>query len=371
MPRLPLYIRATIILFFFILLFAALYFARRFLIPLSLAALLSLLFYPLAWRMEVKLKMNRLLVNFLIILIVVLSLSGLVYLVSSQIFNFVADIPKLQSQIDKRFADLQTFIENKTTISSFKQIEWINRQFSDWLETSGTFIQNTVLSTTSIIANIGIIQFYIFFFLHYRQKFKKFIFRITPEATHPKVDTIIQETKTLIQSYITGVFIVVVIMAVSVTTGLLALGIPFAFFLGILSALLNIIPYIGIFISAILAVVITFLTKDSALFVFAVICLYLLIHALESNIFTPNIVGSKVSVNPLVTFIALIVGSELWGVMGMILFIPFTGILKVICDNIPALRPYGYLMGTEGTKEYNFNIYIVWRKITRIIWKRK
>jgi predicted PurR-regulated permease PerM len=144
---------------------------------------------------------------------------------------------------------------------------------------------------------------------------------------------------------------VVVIMTLCITSGLMLLGIPFALFLGVLTALLNIIPYIGIVVSALVAATIAFITKDNSWFVVGTLGVYLLTHILEANIFTPNIVGSKVSVNPLATFIALIIGGELWGIMGMILFIPFSGILKVFCDNIPKLRPFGYLLGTEGTEE--------------------
>jgi hypothetical protein len=93
---------------------------------------------------------------------------------------------------------------------------------------------------------------------------------------------------------------------------------------------------------------------------------------LESNILTPNIVGSKVSLNPLTTIIALIIGEEVWGIVGMILFIPLLGVIKVVFDNVEVLQPYGYLLGTEGSDEHSLSWGVIVRKVKRLfIYSRK
>jgi predicted PurR-regulated permease PerM len=87
------------------------------------------------------------------------------------------------------------------------------------------------------------------------------------------------------------------------------------------------------------------LTKDSIWYAVGVAGAFTVVQFLEGNFITPNIVGSKVSVNPLAAIIALILGGMLWGPAGMILSIPFTAILKVILDNIEPLEPFGFLLG--------------------------
>jgi predicted PurR-regulated permease PerM len=136
-----------------------------------------------------------------------------------------------------------------------------------------------------------------------------------------------------------------VIIAVLNTVGLLLLGIEYAFFFGALAAFLNIIPYLGIIIGSILPIMMALLTKDSIWYAVGVAGAFTAVQFLEGNFITPNIVGSKVSVNPLAAIVALIFGGMLWGPSGMILSIPFTAIVKVILDNIESLEPFGFLLG--------------------------
>lgn len=367
MKEYPLYIRATVILFFFTLAFAILYFAKDFFVPICLAALLSILLLPFAQLLENKLRMHRLLANFIIIVLVLLVIGGFIWVLYSQVMSFMDEIPKLQQQVDKKLIDIQQFVRQKTGLSPYRQIVWMQSQLQSFLSTSGATIRDTVYSTTSTLATIGMVLFYIFFFLFYREKFKNFIIKVTPEESHAKLQTILTSMRAVIQSYISGVFIVVIIMSLCICSGLVIIGVPFAIFLGVMTGLLNIIPYIGVFIGALVACIIAFLTKDSSIYVLGTFIVFLTTHLLESNVFTPAIVGRKVSVNPLAIFIALVIGSQVWGIMGMILFIPLIGIIKVICDNIAYLQPFGYLLGTEGTGEHTLTV----SKVIKMIRKKK
>ena len=353
MKEYPFYVRATIILAFIILLFVGLYYAKGFMVPLCLASIFSILLFPVARFLEEKMRMHRLLASFIVLIIVFLVMGGMVFLLSKQIIMFIDEVPQLQGEVSVKLQIIQDYVHQHTGLTPTKQIEWIKDQLQSLISGGGAIIEGMVSSTTNLLATIGIISFYIFFFLYYRTKFKNFILRISPEPSHEKVMHILIDSRAVINSYISGVFIVVIIMAICIGTGLSILGVPFAIFLGVLAGFLNIIPYVGIFISGLIACMLTFLTKDSSIYVLGTAIVFLITHLLESNIFTPNIVGKRVSVNPLVVFIALLIGNEVWGVMGMILFIPMVGIIKVFCDNIPSLSAYGYLLGTEGMEEEN------------------
>jgi len=342
----PFYIRLTIGLLLLILVSFIFIRASGVLIPLFAATLFSFLFFPVAEWME-RFHISRLASSLISILLIFIFFSGLIYILSHEIISLSEDIPKLQSQAGNKITAIQSYIRGETHMSPTRQIAWLRDKFYESIATGGFLVQNVLYSFTSTFILIIFIPIYMFFLLYNRDKFKVFILMITQEGLHSKVDKIITQIQKMIQSYLSGVFIVMLIVATFNTAGLLILGIQYAFFFGILSAILNIIPYIGIFSACTITAVVAFITKESGWYTVGVVGIFLFMHLVESNILTPRIVGSKVSVNAFAAIIALLFGSMLWGIAGMILFIPMAGMLKIICDNIDSLKPYGYLIGTD------------------------
>lgn len=352
----------TRILIFLFLLTAGLIFAREFLIPFCLAILLAMLLYPLSSWLE-KRGTPRIIAILLCLLLIIIVLAGLITLISSQVIAFTSDLPQLQAQIFRKLNIFQNFIEGKFGISSEAQMRWAKQNVNQSLEHSGAMIKSTLLGAASTFTFLALIPIYIFFFLFYREKYKKFIFRITPDDKMKRVNQVIENIQELVQSYLSGVLIVIAILAVLNSIALLIIGIPYAIVLGILAALLNIIPYVGVLIGSIIAATIAFLTKDSIWYTVAVIASMSFIQFLENNFITPGITGSKVSINPLTAIIALIIGGTIWGVPGMILFIPLAGILKAVFDSNEDLKPYGYLLGNEDTGNHSPSFSGIWQKI--------
>ena len=165
------------------------------------------------------------------------------------------------------------------------------------------------------------------------------------------IDSLLDRVQNVTQNYLVGMLTVIGILAVLNTTGLFIVGLEHAVFFGVFAALLAIIPYIGIIIGALPPLVYALLLTDSLLTPVFVIAVFGTVQFLEGNFITPRIVGSKVSINPFVAMVALIIGGELWGISGMILFVPLIGILKVVFDQIEELKPYGYLLG--NSVQYN------------------
>ncbi|NNU34708.1 AI-2E family transporter [Mucilaginibacter sp. S1162] len=127
------------------------------------------------------------------------------------------------------------------------------------------------------------------------------------------------------------------------------IGIKYAVLLGIIVGLFNIIPYLGIFSALALSVLITFATGpvSNAVWVgVSVIC----IHLIDANVLLPAVVGSKVRLNALITFLGIILGEMMWGLSGMFLSIPVIAIFKIIFDRIESTKARGYLLG--GDYEY-------------------
>jgi predicted PurR-regulated permease PerM len=340
-------IETTVWVFLLIMIVFVMYIGEGVFIPFILASFLSALLYPMAKWFERVLKFPRSLAIFVVIIFLIAVLSSLSILCYQQLSLFVDDIPLLQDKVNKKLFDLQILITEYTGVRPRRQLAWYDEQITYLIQNSGIYIRYTLGNLGLIFANFGIIIFYIFFMIYYREKFWAFIQKSTPDAHHTRIFSMVKEIKVVIQKYVNGVFIVVVIMSTMISTGLYALGVPFALFLGIMTGILNIIPYIGIIIGGLLALVITFFTMDTNVTLLGVTLVFFFSHALEANFITPKIVGKQVSVNPLITFIALLVGSEIWGIWGMILFIPLIGVMKVIVDNIPAYENIAILLGTE------------------------
>lgn len=172
-----------------------------------------------------------------------------------------------------------------------------------------------------------------------------FVHKAVRSVPNEELNLLLKKIYEVIQSYLSGLFLVILIVGVLNSVGLLILGVPHAIFFGFLAGFLILIPYIGILIGSILPALLAIVTMDSPWYAVGVIGVMSFVQFLEGNLITPHIVGSKVSVNPLAAIIALFLGGQLWGLSGLILALPVTAILKVIMDTIPSLEPYGFLLG--------------------------
>ena len=154
------------------------------------------------------------------------------------------------------------------------------------------------------------------------------------------------ETKSMINSYVLGLVIEMVLISIVNCTMFLIMGIQYALLLGVMTAVLNIIPYLGIYTSIVLCMLVTFANSTGNMALEVGIGLFI-VHLLDSNILFPRIVGGRVKMNPFITILAVIVGEYLWGVPGMFLFIPIAGVLKLVCDRVDGMEAWGILLGVE------------------------
>jgi putative permease len=154
----------------------------------------------------------------------------------------------------------------------------------------------------------------------------------------------------IIRKYIAGLALQMIIVSALTCIALEIIGVKYAFLLGLLTGILNVIPYIGIFISLLLSVLITFATADATHVLFVVIAI-VAIHLVDGNYIMPKIVGSKVKLNTLVSVLGLVIGEMIWGITGMFLAIPVIAIIKVVFDRVEGLKPWGMVLGEYETAE--------------------
>ena len=182
----------------------------------------------------------------------------------------------------------------------------------------------------------------------------KFLESVFLEENKPLVHAIIEQVQFIIRKYIIGLLIEMAIVATIVTVAFLILGIKYAFLLGLITGLFNIVPYVGIFTSLVLSTLITFATATVTTKVLFVIITLVITHLVDSNVLLPVIVGSKVRINALITVLGVIVGEMIWGIPGMFLSIPVIAVFKIIFDRVDSLKAWGLLLGDEAYKQNKF-----------------
>jgi putative heme transporter len=312
-------------------------------IPLAFAAFFSVVMLPAVAFLE-----NRKVSTIIAITTVLIAFTFLLllmgWLIIGQLIALVNDLPDLQTRLDA-FLQETSGLMRAWGVSLSDQNSFIKEA----AKSVSTYLGNVLVSTTNLVSLVVQIPIYIFLLLLYRDKFKLFFLTLMPTQEEMLWK---KDLQAVIRGYVVGLSLVTFIVASLNTVGLALLGIEHAIFFGLLSGLLTIIPYIGIFIGASLPALIALLTKDSAWYALGVVVIFSTVQFLEGNFITPRITGSKVSVNALAAIIALVVGNLLFGIAGMILAVPAIGVLKIILQHSEHLKPFVILLeDTNGSDE--------------------
>jgi predicted PurR-regulated permease PerM len=266
--------------------------------------------------------------------------------------NISQNLPEIGQQFQIRIDTLQQFIQDTFGIDRESQSRYLRQIGTNLLENSSLFIRSTISGTSNIFTGLIITPIAVFFLLYYREFYKKFLMLATPEAHHEQVKAILDRVQGVVQGYFSGLLIVMAIIASLNTLGLLVIGVKYAFFWGILSALLNIIPFIGVFIGSLFPILFSLITMDSLWYPVVIALWFWFVQWIEGDFITPTIVGNRVELNPFTALLALIMGAEIWGATGMIVSIPFLAILKIFFDSVPSMKTYGFILGLpERLKE--------------------
>lgn len=322
------------------LLITAIILCRDIVIPLAFAGLISIVLLPIVKRIERKTGTTWAVVIVLVGGIIVFGFLG--WLLVNQIVSLANDLPNLQTKMERFVEDASVTVNDRFGVSSPEQKSMIK----DALKTVSTYVGAFLLSTTNTLSTLIQVPIYIFLFLIYREKFKLFFLSLIPDDNDELSWK--EEIEGVVQGYISGLMLVTLIIAALNTIGLLILDIDHAIFFGILSGILTIIPYVGIFIGALFPVLMALITKDSSLYALGVVIVFTVVQFLEGNFITPRITGSKVSINALAAIVALLIGGKILGIAGMILAVPAIGVLKIMLSYTTHLKPFVILLGDDN-----------------------
>ncbi|MFC0428465.1 AI-2E family transporter [Chryseobacterium scophthalmum] len=331
--------------------------------PFFLAFLMAMLFLPFANFMEQKLKLPRSVSTIVSVMMMLIILTGMIYFFGSQISSFSKDLPHLSKQFNLVFHNLQNWVSHTFNVKIDEQFDYLDQGLAKLLSSSGVILGFTfgVFSTS-----LGFLAFFILFFvfiLNYRRILNNFIVNVFNEKHKASVQEVVSEVRIMTKRYIIGLCLQVIIVSVLATTVLTILGVKYAILLGVLTGLLNVIPYIGIAISLLISCFIAFATGTVSTCVYVAIG-YVIVHAIDGNIVLPFVVGSKVKINALFSFIGILLGEHLWGISGMFLCIPAIAIIKIIFERVDGLKPWGKLLGEEEKPNKKKKSYKISKNIT-------
>jgi putative permease len=320
---------------------------KEILSPLIFSCLFSILLLPLASFMERRFGFRRGLASILAILILVTFISSIIYFVGMQIGDLADDWPQFKIQLNSSLASIQHWIAFKFHINSYKQLTFLKSAASKALDSGTTVLGTTIISLSSFVLFLVFTFIYTLFLLTFRRLIMNFLISVFLEENSIVVHDIIEKVQQILRKYIIGLFIEMCVVCAVVFIAFWAFGIKYAALLAIITGLLNIIPYIGIFSAMLISFLITFATAAATGKLFLVVITLVITHLVDSNILLPGIVGSKVKINPLITVLGVVLGEMIWGVSGMFLSIPVIAVLKIIFDRVESLKPWGVLLGEE------------------------
>jgi predicted PurR-regulated permease PerM len=355
--KLPPYVRWTVQLAGVCMILGLLSYGRTLFLPVAFSLLFSILLRPVVVFFNARLRFPHVIAVLTTVVLFSLFIIALLIFIYWQISWVMNDWSKLQHNFYVHYGHLRHWIHDNFNISYNTQEEYFSRMKDESLDKNPTLIGNTIVTFTGVLASAVLVPIYTFLILLYRNLFIRFISMLLRNKYQDEFAEIMLQIKMVVQSYLVGLMTEMAIVITLTTLGLMIVGVPYALLLGTITAILNLIPYIGLLIAAVVTCLTALITSTEASVIFGAILVNVIVQLIDNNILVPRIVGTKVQINAFVSMSAVISGGIVAGIAGMFLSIPLVAILKVIFDNIEPLKPWGYVMGDDLPKTFE------WRKI--------
>ncbi len=369
--ELPFYIHFTVKLFMVLLLGLLIIYAKNIVVPLAFSILLSILLLPVSNFLVQKLRFPKIPANLIVVLFALAFIAFIVYIFSHQVARFLNDVPSIKQHLESHYETLQYWIQQKFHFSTSEQQQMIQKATGNVKSTGTAFLGQTFFTITQTLFYVIMVAIYTFLILVYRQLIRRFLVAVFNNVQERQVSEVLSESKIIVQKYMVGLITEMGIIAILNSAVLLIIGVKYAIFLGVFSAVLNIIPYLGIIMGLIFTSLVTLTTSPHLSDILWIFISFETIHFLDANVLMPRIVGSKVKINALITILGVVIGGTMLGLPGIFLALPTIAILKIIFDRIDTLKPWGDLFGDEQQAQGQGRIYKKIAKINLVSKKKK
>ncbi len=333
-----------------ILIVVVLYFAKQVLVPVTFAAFFAMLFTGLSNRLE-KHRVPRILstvISLLILAAVVFVIGLLVYMQGKKLAQ---DFPVIEKKSEQFFRQAEEYISAKLDIPTAKQDSLINKQMKSASESAGSMAKSVVGSVSGTIGSSVLVLIFTFLFLYQREKYETFFVSLCKNTPPDEARTLIHNISKVAQNYLTGRALSILIFTVLFTGGFLIIGLKNAFLLAFIAALLTIVPYIGSIIGGLFPFAVALVTEDDTGIAIGALAVIIIIQGIDNYFIEPYVIGGEVNISGFFTILILLVGGLIWGIAGVVLFLPLLGVAKIIFDAVPELNAYGYLIGDQAQEK--------------------
>lgn len=338
--------RSVYILLIISLSVCILYVAREFLIPIALAGVLAMLFIKFCNILERK-GISRGFSVFISVFILIIGFGILVFLLSWQLSGLTENLESMKERATSFFQNFKQWLNKSVGISSTQQEKIIEQQGQGGSGQAGSMLSGFISGVFGIAINTLLVLVYLFLFLFYRSRIKNFILKLVPSENEARASEIISKSTLVSQQYLGGLAMMIVMLWVMYGIGFTLVGVEHALFFAILCGVLEIIPFVGNITGTSITLLAVLAQGGQSETIIGVIIIYMVVQFIQTYLIEPLVVGDQVNINPLFTIMILVAGELVWGIAGMVLAIPLLGIVKIICDHIPELKPFGYLIGAE------------------------
>lgn len=350
MKEMPITVKRSIELLGLVLIIAILILGNDIIMPLLMAFFISIMLLPV-YRFFKRYKTPDVIAIILPILLLLIFMAGIIWFFSAQVSILVADFPQIKENVTIHVNSLSNWVSETFNVTTREQGKFIDEQSKKILSSTGNILSGAMGSVSSMFLFFGLLPIYIYLFLFYKNLFLKFIFMWFEDESHPKVKESLKETEVIIKSYLIGLLIQVTYMTILLGGILFIIGIKHALLIGVIFALLNLIPYVGALFGNIIGVLLTLTSSQELSPVITVLVVIAVVQFLDNNILMPRIVGSKVKINALSAILGVVIGGTLAGISGMFLALPIIAVLKIIFDRSIMFKHWGVLLGDERPEQ--------------------
>ncbi|AKA34289.1 hypothetical protein VC82_620 [Flagellimonas lutaonensis] len=294
---------------------------------------------------------SRILSIFIAYVVAVIPLFGVLFFFFNQSRILFKDLPSVRGRLNEILVSIFDWADKKFDLEAESTSQWISENIIAASDVPIKVIQESLQSTGYVLANIGLVIVITYFMLLYRTAFKNFFLVQLKPKNRKRVIQTLDEIQKLAKRYLIGQGLVIIILGLLIGTGLWLIGVPYPYFWGFLAGFLEIIPYVGTSIGAILPFFYMLMVADNLWQPLGVVVLYIAVQQIEGNIISPNVMGPSIKINPMFIILGLFVGGITWGIAGMILALPVLAISKEIFRSFELTEPLSYLLEDGLTRK--------------------
>jgi predicted PurR-regulated permease PerM len=323
-----------------------LYYGRIFWIPFTFGILLAMLLLPVSRKLE-SWGVGRVWSVWLCILLILVVLALGVFIISAQLNTFLDDLPRIQQKVQQLMDALHRWIEARFGVDPQRQIGMVKKNVGQLGQATSNSIKSAFFGTIGGLVTTGLVLVYVFFLLWKREKYEKFFLKLSREENRSQVCDVLYQSTKVASEYLGGRLLSMLALALIYAVGFLIVGLKNGLLLALIAVIPTIIPYLGPYIGGFFPLAMALTTGEPGM-VLPVLIVLVVAQALDNYFIEPFVLGASLNLSPFITIISIIIGELLWGIAGMILFIPLVAVLKIFLDHIPHLHPYAFLLGEEG-----------------------